>query len=111
MAFGHSINGVHLEGDMLVHYVMSTVVHLFCQGGSLNSAHRPDREQECREWVDRTACALVSKRLLALSHQFGGSRETAGKTIRAMEENCGTQTREISLNHEKNVDLETRTPT
>ena len=68
MAFGHSINGVHLEGDMFDIYLMSTVVHLFCQGGSMNR----DREQECMEWVDCTACALMSRRLLALSLQFEG---------------------------------------
>ncbi|MEQ2204733.1 hypothetical protein XENOCAPTIV_017813 [Xenoophorus captivus] len=35
-----------------------------------------------------------------------GSRQSDGKTIAAMLESCGTQTREISLNPSRNVDVD-----
>ena len=100
--------GIDSEGDMFVHSALHTVLRLSCRAGPRRSTHGPDRGrvQECRWWADHTACALVSRRVLDLFLRAGRSRPSAGETIAAMQQSCGTQTREISLNPGRNVDLD-----
>lgn len=106
----HSEMGIDSEGDVFVHSELEhSAPSVRPAGPSLSAAPTGLTEvgwQECSEWADHTACALVSRRVLDLFLRAGRSRTSAGKTIAAMDESCGTQTREISLNPGRNVDLD-----
>lgn len=72
-------------------------VCLFCTAEPQCSTHGPDRGrvQECREWADHTACALLPRRVLDLFLRLEGWGRTQGNNSSHGRELWDTNTGDI----------------